>query len=63
MSASFVPRVLSRLTEILTETIYKLFKDAKGKYTTNGIIQVHVCTSIFILLLVREYITPQIVFV
>ncbi|CAB4028555.1 Hypothetical predicted protein [Paramuricea clavata] len=39
VSASFVPRVLSRLTEILTETIYKLFKDAKGKYTTNGIIQ------------------------
>ena len=42
MSASFVPRVLSRLTEILTETIYKLFKNAKGKYTTNGIIQVHI---------------------
>ncbi|XP_046839315.1 exocyst complex component 2-like isoform X2 [Xenia sp. Carnegie-2017] len=38
-SASFVPRVLSRLTEILTETVYKLFKNAKGKYSTNGIIQ------------------------
>ena len=52
MSSSFVPRVLSRLTEILTEAIYKLFKDAKGKYTTNGIIQVQLCTlhmfSIFV---------------
>ncbi|XP_028398981.1 exocyst complex component 2-like isoform X2 [Dendronephthya gigantea] len=39
VSASFVPRVLSRLTEILTEAIYKLFKNFKGKYTTNGIVQ------------------------